>query len=256
MDYPTKPRSDAEVKGYAERLRKYFRITSDEIDVLECLKSPRIWTLRGEERLIFEICFDESLGEDDALTTYAPGAVKISVTAAVHDAAKAGDGRARNTLAHELGHAVMHSGAPKARRTGAKAQGRPNWMRPAESAERQANVFGPAFLISDHAAEMLPDAKSLSKHFGVSFECAEVFLAKRRQEQRHIASQERVRQKAASFCAQPTYDPILSIRFLPDPCEGCGERTLLPEGNTVRCMNMNCRRVQDFQDGDVVGGVV
>jgi hypothetical protein len=121
MDYLVNRRSDAEIERHAERLRQHFVVTDDWVDIIQCLRSPTVWTLWGNKRLVFEICADDVLGLDDALTTYADGKVKISVKASVYELALNGDGRARNTLAHELGHAAMHPGAPKARRAGLAA---------------------------------------------------------------------------------------------------------------------------------------
>jgi Zn-dependent peptidase ImmA (M78 family) len=73
----------------------------------------------------------------------------------VFNAAKLGEGRSRMTLVHELGHALMHDGGPKFRHTGAVGTTDLSKDRPFESAERQAKIFAPAFLIHDEIAATL-----------------------------------------------------------------------------------------------------
>lgn len=59
------------------------------------------------------------------------------------------------TLAHELGHAIMHPGMAKARRIGAAGRSSINAIPAHRSAEHQAKVFASAFLIDQSYAETL-----------------------------------------------------------------------------------------------------
>src|SRR5687768_13901484 len=114
MEYSAKPRSNAEVKQLAKRLRRYFGFSNgDRVDVLACLKRGTIWTVRGDERLVLRVHADSQMAGDDAVTSFEKGVVTITVKQSVYNAALMGVGRARNTISHELGHAVMHDSAPR-----------------------------------------------------------------------------------------------------------------------------------------------
>jgi hypothetical protein len=253
-DYPTKARSDLEIRRHAEALLKYWEVSNtDRLDVLACLNNTRVLTVKGERRLEYFVCDDAEMAGDDARTEYSDDVVRIRVKRSVHRDAWLGDGRSRNTLAHELGHAVLHEGAPKMRRTGATGRIASRWLKPYESAEHQAKVFAAAILINEQVADTLPDAEEISVRFGVSLQSAQICfdtLAKRRD---RAASADRVARKAAEFCAQPTPDPIpIQPRFLKEPCTACGRLTLSPVGMKYRCAT--CGTVGDrFQDGDSWG---
>jgi len=139
----------------------------------------------------------------------------------------------------------MRADKPMARRQGAAGKyvsenHRPSQFRSAEglpaskSAEHQAKVFAPAFLINDKIAETLSNAQEIALAFGISLESAKIYfdqLTKRRDRKK---SAERVRKSADETIAvlknaarpQPTY--------LRDPCI-CGMLTLRWEGTKVRC---------------------
>src|SRR6266436_5166660 len=102
-DYRVKSRSDSEVRRLAKKLRTYFSLADcRRIDVVECLRRERIWTVRGEERLNFQPRPDNEMGGDDGSTTYSRGIVTIAIKESIRDAAIVGDGRSRHTFAHEL----------------------------------------------------------------------------------------------------------------------------------------------------------
>jgi hypothetical protein len=149
--------------------------------VIACARKRSIWTVNGERELRLEIRLDADMGPDDGLTTYNGKLIVIAVGRSVHHAAYMGDGKARNTFAHEFGHAVMHDGVPMSRR--ALGNVKFDFIKPFESAEHQARVFAPAFLINDQIAERLASAEEISVEFGVSLESATIYfeqLSKRR----------------------------------------------------------------------------
>lgn len=244
--------SDAEIRTLARSLLSFLEApNSERVEILACLRAGHIWTIRGIKRLVYEICADSELGKDDARTEYPAGGIVIKAKLSVHRALEAGDGRARFTLAHELGHAVLHDGMTRARRTDSRGSRRHRWEKPYEDPERQANVFAASLLIDAAVARNLRTPKEIMRRFGVSLKAAEICFDILEEERERPDTARRVKEKAAAFCAQPSFDPVLSLRFLPDPCENCGERALLPEGTKVRCQC--CKAVMDFQDGDVVG---
>jgi Zn-dependent peptidase ImmA (M78 family) len=253
-DYPVRGLKNREVRRFAKKLLKYWGVSDGRrIDVLACLKRQKIWTVYGEKRLVYLVRDDAEMGDDDARTEYGNGVVTIIAKKSVDAMAFVGDGRARQTLAHELGHAVLHAGAPKARKAGATGKSKSRWIRPFESAEHQAKVFAPAFLIDDATAETLADAEEVSAHFGVSLQSAQICWERIARDRAHAASAERVARKVADYLSQPVAEPIpIQPHYLKDPCTVCGERTLSPAGMKYTCAT--CGTTGDrFQDGDTVG---
>lgn len=267
-DYLVKERSNDECNAFGKRARAWFgQSDAQYLDVCECLTKGEVWTVYGARHLVLKIRPDDELEKDDAVTTYADGTIIITVKQSCWDGAKQKRPRPRQTLAHELGHAVlghveMRAGVPMARRQGAAGkyispENRPATFRSAEglpaskSAEHQAKVFAPAFLINDKIAETLSGAKEIALAFGISLQSAKILfdqLVKRRDREQ---SAKRVRKSADETIAilrkvvqpQPTY--------LPHPCI-CGMRTLRSEGTKVRCDS--CGFFGDcFQDGDKAG---
>jgi hypothetical protein len=194
------------------------------------------------------------MGANDATTSYGNGVVTIAVKRSVHDAARVGDGRARHTLAHELGHAVLghavlHDRVKMARRSLGNAT--PKWMEPFESAEHQVKVFAAAFLIDDAVAETLSSAEEISIQCGVSLESAEIYFGEMTAERDRPIHAANMRQKADEFRASVA--PVSpKLQCLDEPCSCCGNRTLIPVDIKFLCVT--CNTVSDrFQDGDSTG---
>jgi IrrE N-terminal-like domain len=221
-DYRVKARSDSEVRALAKKIREFFGISNAEyVDVVACLKRPRIWTVAGERRLNFQARPDSELGADDGSTTYGKGVVTVAIKLSVHDEAILGVGRPRNTFAHELGHAVMHDGPPMSRR--ASGNMTPNWLRPFESAEHQAKVFAPAFLINDAIADTLSDAETISITFGISLESAKIYYEQLIERRNREKTAENIRRMAEEFHARTAPAPFKPIFY-----SSCGETAQKP----------------------------
>ncbi len=247
-DYRVPARSDADVHGLAKAARSFFGVAdAGYVDVLACLAKERIWTVTGEKRLIFDIKSDADLGSADGLTSFAKDAITISVKRSVRYDAFMGVGRARNTLAHEIGHAVMHQGPPMARL--ALGNLTPKWLRPFESAEHQAKIFAPAFLINDTIARELGSAEEISVYFGISLESAEIYFKQIEDARNRQENVERVLRTAREFRARHTPDSS-KVHYIDERCPACGEKTLFPVGTKFMCHT--CDNVTDrFQDGDL-----
>jgi hypothetical protein len=246
-DYRVKRLSNFEIRTIAKKARDFFGVADSKyVDVIACLKSPVIWTVTGKRRLIFQVRPDSEMGTEDGSTNYGKGVVAIAVKKSVYDEAFLGVGRPRNTLAHELAHGVMHDGVEMYRRSTGNAT--PKWLKTFESAEHQAKVFAPSFLINDAVAEKLSSANEISITFGVSLESATIYyeeLSERRDRER---SAEKVRQLAEEFRESVT-PPRFKIRYLDEPCNICGNQTVFPVGQKYMCQT--CDMVFDrFQDGD------
>src|SRR3974377_1573905 len=101
---------------------------------------------------------------DAGLTGYDGKTIIIRIPRHIRHRAFLGDGFARNTIAHEFGHAVMHfekliEGAVMARRSGKNIT--PKWIPSYESSEHQEKIFAPAFLINDQIAQTLQSAQEI-----------------------------------------------------------------------------------------------
>ncbi len=232
-DYPVKPRSDQEIKRFAKRLREYFGVSNERrIDVIACAERRSIWTAKGERELRLELRPDD--GVDDGVTIYDQDAIIISIKRSVRHAAYMGDGRARNTFGHEFGHAVMHDGAPKSRRT--LGNDKFKFIQPFESAEHQAKVFAPAFLINDEIAERISSAEEISVEFGISLESAKIYfdqLTARRTRGKSAENIQRMADEARAVLS-PT-KAIAKITFLTEACSVCRQPTVFPIGHKFMC---------------------
>ncbi len=249
-DYRVKPLSNSEIRELAKKARRFFGVADNHyVDVLTCLRSPSIWTVRGAQRLNFQVRRDSEMGKDDGSTSYGKGVITIAIKQSVHDEAFLGVGRARNTLAHELGHGVMHDRVLMARRTVGNVT--PKWVKPFESAEHQAKVFAPAFLIDDAVAETLSSAEEISVKFGVSLESAKIYHEQLTELRNKEKSREKILRMAEEFRALSA-PPLFKIRYMNELCPSCGRQTVFPVGHKFMCQT--CDNVFDrFQDGDSVG---
>jgi Zn-dependent peptidase ImmA (M78 family) len=201
--------------------------------------------------LNFQVRPDNEMGGNDGSTTFGKGVVTISVKQSVREAALMGDGRSRNTLAHELGHGVMHYGPEMFRRINGNVT--PKYLKPYESAEHQAKVFAPAFLINDSLVAKLNSAEELSIQFGMSLESAEISYKALTEQRERAKNAERVQrladQLAADFRASNPFNASKKTRYIQEMCTSCHQHTVLPVGIKFLCES--CGAVMDrFQDGD------
>jgi len=264
-DYLVKDRSNEECIAFAKQARAWFGQSDAQfVDVCECATKDEIWTVYGIRPLALQIKPDEEMETDDAVTIYVNGTIIIAIKQSCWHGALRKQGRPRQTLAHELGHAVqghaeMRAGTPMARRQGAagkyvSAENRPSKFKSAEglpasrSAEHQAKVFAPAFLINDRIAETLSSAKEIALAFGISQRSAEIYFEQLTNRRNRRKSAERVRQMANEAIAVLSGRKPAPVRYLPSPCTACGEKKILPNSSGFQCQN--CRKVFDHQDGD------
>ncbi|ACK49164.1 hypothetical protein Msil_0183 [Methylocella silvestris BL2] len=246
-DYRVKGRSNFEIHQIAKKTRDFFGVHGERyIDVLTCLTSKSILTVHGKKKLNFHIRPDDEMGTADGMTSHGKDFVTIAVKQSVRDAAFLGVGRARNTLAHELGHAVMHKSVEMPRRTIGNIT--PKWLKPFESAEHQVKVFAPAFLINDAIAETLTSADAISIEFGVSLESANIYWEEMIALRDRDLATEKIRSIAKAFRNSLTPVPS-TLRFINEACTTCGNKTVFPVGSKFMCQT--CNNVFDrFQDGD------
>ncbi len=266
-DYLVKERSNEECVAFAKQARAFFgQSDAQYLDICDCLTSGEVWTVYGVRRLVLKIRPDDEMGEDEAVTTYADSTITITSKQSCWDGAKRKLCRPRQTLAHELGHAVqghaeMRADKPLARRQRAagkfiSAENRPSTFRSAEglpaskSAEHQAKVFAPAFLINDTIAETRSSAKEIGLAFGISQESAEIYFEQITKRRNRKKSAKRVRQMADEAIAVLSGRRPPEVRYVANPCPVCGAEKILPSISGFQCHN--CGKVFDHQDGDAL----
>jgi len=244
-------RSDEQVRAIANQAKSELDVARIRpVNILRILRSGQIWTIYGRKKLIFNEVEDEVLGDTDGKTEFSSGTVIISIQRSVRMRAEMGVGRDRMSLAHELGHGVMHYGAPLNRKTGAAGTTELSRITPYRSAEHQAKVFASAFLIHDEIAAKLGSAEEIAVEFGVSIQAAEICFERLNKKAEHAKSADRVNKIKDEIRAK-----LLGVKqpehpgYLDDPCTSCQRPTLIPIGTKVLCDT--CGFVGDrFQDGD------
>lgn len=244
-------RSNLECRDIAARTKKFYEnLRRWPVDIRKILKSGKIPTLYGVRPLTYVVVDDHILGDKDGTTELVNGTVTIAVKRSVDQKASWGDGRARMTLAHELGHGVMHAteGTVDNRITGIGGTTELSKTRASESAEHQAKVFASAFLIDFERALELESPEEISMEFVVSSEAAEICFERIQTQIERNAAASRVKKLNDEFQRSMRHQPKRPI-YLELPCVACKETTLVPLGIKVLCDS--CGYVGDHpQSGD------
>ncbi|MGO9421382.1 ImmA/IrrE family metallo-endopeptidase [Roseiarcus sp.] len=178
----TKRWSNAQIHDIARRVRHVFDVSRDKcVDIVKCLTSGWVATIEGRKRLTIEIVSDDGMGGDDGLTEVVGDLVRMRFKSSVWQKAMASDGRARMTLAHELGHAVLcHKDVARARQTGAAAIiAKASYVEAYESSERMANEFASHFLIEEELLSPYNSIELVVLDFSVSAKAAKVRLERK-----------------------------------------------------------------------------
>ncbi len=251
-DFRVNRRDDHQVRDRAYLTKAAYKAANRRpVNIIRCLESGWVPTERGNKKLTLNVADDAELGDDDGLTEFKGNDVVITVKRSVYNLAKVGEGRCRMTLAHELGHAVMHYGEAKHRGTGAFGPTALSKINPQESAEHQAKVFASAFLIDDKVAAELGDAVEVSVEFGVSLTAAKICLERLAYETERAESAARVRQmsedvKTKLLGTTRTERP----NYVDGMCLGCGSNTVVRIGNN-KLLCDTCGHISDqLPDGD------
>ena len=255
-DYVVNPLRDLEIREHAKTLRRELGWADVErVDPLSLESKTEIWTLRGKKPFKLEFAADAEMNGDSGLTTYDGTKIVVRIPRHIRHSAFMGDGYARFTIAHELGHAALHldkltQGAVLPRRLAGNAL--PKWIPKFKSAEHQANVFGAALLINDVVARRLSSPEEISVQAGVSLLAARIYFEQVQEELARPASIARVQKIADEVrAALAPKTSVVTISFLNEPCSCCGQQKLFPVGHKFMCQS--CDTVYDrFQDGDEV----
>jgi hypothetical protein len=247
-DYCVPKRKNKEIRAEALSAKTFYQTEKRRpVNIVRCLESGRIPTRRGCKPLTYNVADDDEMGNRDGKTEFVADAVVISVKRSVHQKAIWGDGRARMTLAHELGHGVMHHGATMFRNSDAVGPTELSRTGPWESAEHQAKVFASAFLIEDQVAASLSSPEEISTEFLVSLEAAEICFERLVEEAERARSVERVRLSNEDFQSKmrDAFDrrPKHEFHYTGDFCTNCGNATLIPMGIKLLCHT--CGNISD-----------
>jgi hypothetical protein len=169
-DFKVAPRSAKEIEALTLAWRDRLGVPNEwapsMLRLLE-IELPRLPKL-GQFALVTRA--DPEMGDAEAYTEFNPP--HIVVRNSVYKLARKGDGRSRMTLAHELGHLVMHPGAAKLRTV--FGQFSTTKLKAFESAEWQANKFASLFLMPSHVIRDFTSASQLAENCQVSLRAAEI----------------------------------------------------------------------------------
>lgn len=163
--YTVPPRSRQELREAANQVRDlmkekfgldqpYFPI----VQYLDCIL-PKIL-----EDYRLEVLEKDQMGSNHGLTLIHEPVIQIRQD--VFRGAYQGNGRDRQTFAHELGHFLLHRSHGLARNLGTPVEA-------FRSSEWQANAFGGELLVSARYIHLCDSPQEASLRFGVSLEAAQ-----------------------------------------------------------------------------------
>ncbi|WP_421185616.1 ImmA/IrrE family metallo-endopeptidase [Aeromonas enteropelogenes] len=167
LGHKVKPRSSAAISELAQVHRDLFHLSNPKANMAALYE-----VLQDAEIISFEVVEDHELGQEEALAF--PDKRHIQLKQSVYDAACSGVGHSIFTLAHELGHIIMHRGEKNS-----FARGEHKIY---EDSEWQADTFASMFLMDERHIDVKHDTpEDLAKRFGVSPEAAAMRLRKLKQ---------------------------------------------------------------------------
>ncbi|MBO2631464.1 MULTISPECIES: ImmA/IrrE family metallo-endopeptidase [Shewanella] len=147
--------------GVRDILSSFPRFNKTEVPIAELLDR-----LRDTGQIEFQLVEQHELPNEYAVSYPDKKCIKCRET--VYNNALAGQARDRFTLAHELGHILLHQNInPMFARSQSVS-----FHHFTEDAEWQANAFASEFLVDSRMVESSMTPRDISKLFGVSFEAA------------------------------------------------------------------------------------
>lgn len=130
-----KPRTYWEIEEITRNLRKYYE--ADDMVLFPIVKMVEAIAREG-----FQVVGNNEIGNNDGLTYPDSGIIQIRED--IYYSACDGDERARDTMAHELGHFILHGSTSMARSNVASVVG------PLMDSEWQADEFSGLLLAPTH----------------------------------------------------------------------------------------------------------
>jgi hypothetical protein len=158
------PKSRAEIRRLAELTRtlaeKLLKVTAPYFPI-DYVLEPLLLSLDPD--FCLEILEEQEMGDNHGLTIPSQHVIKLRQD--VYNGACDGKGRDRLTMAHELGHYVLHDDLTFPRKTN------PSEIPAYRNSEWQANCFAGELLVSARYAKNCSSAIEVTDRFGVSYEC-------------------------------------------------------------------------------------
>lgn len=156
------PRSTKDIRGLANLLRSEFNISSERFPIVELVE-----ILAYQEEIEFIITSLEDMPDDYGLTLPKKNIIKLRED--VYDDAARGGGFGRFTLAHELGHLLLH----RREVVFARNQCTSN-HKPFEDSEWQADKFAQELLVDVHHVNPYTTINTIADKFSITRRAAEV----------------------------------------------------------------------------------
>ena len=161
-----KPLSEKKIVGVAHSIRDQLEIGSSYLKITNLYE-----VLQEMEELVLEILEDNEL-EEEALCF--PDHKLIQIKESVYNDACDGNGHARFTLAHELGHLFLH----QKQESLSYAKGKRASHKIFEDSEWQADVFASELLMDTRMVDINMEAEDAAHEFGLSKLAAQYKLKK------------------------------------------------------------------------------
>lgn len=157
------------IREEADCVRKALGLGTKKVSMISIIEFILPSLLSG---FSYEIKTKDEMGSDEALTY--PDRSLILIREDVYISATNGEGRAQFTLAHELGHLVMHTGLG-----GSLSYARNSLSHEVyEDSEWQADTFASEFLMPYTETLNCINPNEIHEKFGVSISAAETRFSK------------------------------------------------------------------------------
>ena len=165
------PMSIAKITARADLFRRALGVETDRFPLINVVEHaiPALW-----EDFSLQVREKAEMGSAHGLTF--PESAEIWLRDDVYEGFLADQPRDRFTVAHEVGHLLLHNDVSLAR-----SMKKPSELKPYENSEWQANTFAGALLIPTPTAQRLRNEWEVAEACGVSFDAARVRLAALRQ---------------------------------------------------------------------------
>lgn len=161
-------RSKQQIRSLAAHVRRLVSASDEKpLDLIELLENRL-------QKIELELFFLDSSEMGSAEASTDPDNLKMYIRSDVYYALAQDDGRARFTIAHEIGHLVMHENIALARDLIPP--------KPYEDSEWQADCFAAELLVPLHVAARYTDAHILASDMKVSLSCAANRIAEARKQ--------------------------------------------------------------------------
>jgi IrrE N-terminal-like domain len=163
------PLKTLDIRETANYFRKKFGLGTKKFDMIIFVELilPKILP-----DFYYEVLEKNEMGSDEARTY--PDKFCMQIRTDIYDAASNGDRRAQFTLAHELGHLILHTGIDKYASFARSGTDHKIY----EDSEWQADTFASEFLMPFDEAIKCKSVNEIFNNFGVSITAAEVRFRK------------------------------------------------------------------------------